>query len=517
VGREFKNMSVARKAGVIVGCTLAVFFLAHGTLSLIFRERDPLSDMDDAALARYLENQAAREIEANRSKTCPRPVLRGEPLPGPAAPDMVAVVEGTPEFEACLKTPDNDSFTRFYDRFLVTGDKPSEGLPERRLSYVSTAVFPEITGDMKTACIPWIARLRQATRHEDACSPYRFGVRDFHVVRQYENSRHGLGKVLAVAASEWEAGDKRETMGLMLDTLRFFQDLQRGGVAWIQARMSSFMGTLPTVSVMEWMLNQPSLVGQELLSNASHELDALIASQPRVSSVVLGDLRELSLMYEYGDLHKRQWPWPAEWGPVQGASKKPWLLLRPAHVNEDARADLRIKRAFEEIERAYRTTCRETDTPLQCREESAKYREQVGQPETGRARRILWLLVAPFLGESKETAVQKEIERRVLQGTEIDLGAFSRWGLSTFPLSALRLLVDYRLLAEQTGTCPDPDALRRAAGRGHLVDPCSGQEIVIRKVSATRLFIEPPHVPGCETDGHERPILIADCPFATSP
>ncbi|MDD5308157.1 MAG: hypothetical protein PHU25_12615 [Deltaproteobacteria bacterium] len=487
--------------------------------------------MDDAALAKYLEDQAARQVAENRSRACPRPVLRGDPLPGPAAPDMVAVVESTPEFQVCLNTPDNDSFTKFYDRFLVERDKPGGGLPERRLRYVSTAVFHEITSDMKTACIPWVARLRKATRHEDACSPYRFGVRDFHVVRQYKNSRHGLGKVLAVAASEWETGDRRETMGLMLDVLRFFQDMRRGGVTWIQAMISTDMGIFPTVSVMEWMLNQPSLVGQDLLASVSKELDLLSASQPSFSSSLRADLRHMASAWEFDEnilrdeastktfdgMDVRQWPWPPAWGPAPVSERRRLRPLRPVIAAGDARTDLGLTRVFDDVTDAYGAACRESDTALRCRERIAAYQKRLGPMENGFAKQALKAFFAPFRGKSTGSALQEWTAKYVSHTYAISMDGFSSsWGQSSFALFALRLLVDYRLLAERTGMCPDPDALTRAAGREHLTDPCSGQEIVIRKISATRLFIEPPRVPGCETDNQERPILVAECPFAKS-
>ena len=75
-----------------------------------------------------------------------------------------------------------------------------------------------------------------------------------------------------------EAGRFAEAATLLLDGLRFLQDLERGGTNFFVTMMTA-VGSLTVVSEIEAMLNAPSPLGDALLADLHRELSPLMATE----------------------------------------------------------------------------------------------------------------------------------------------------------------------------------------------------------------------------------------------
>ena len=75
-----------------------------------------------------LEQGLLKRIERNKGLSCTRPVLRGEAAAGKAGPDLIAVVEGAEDTQACLDGLEKHSELLFEAMDLPDG-QTLEGWP----------------------------------------------------------------------------------------------------------------------------------------------------------------------------------------------------------------------------------------------------------------------------------------------------------------------------------------------------------------------------------------------------
>lgn len=158
-----------------------------------------------------LEAKLMSEVQLNQTRQCLRPVLRGEVVPGRADDDVVAVIEGA-GFVACFEyAREQNKALKAWLEAGGKGDGQGEGIP----------------GELNSKCAGLPEAIQRAVKHEDACSPYLFGRRAMPSL--VASMRAAL--VLAVQARLAGAEKREEAVALVLDGIRFFQDLGRGAGA----------------------------------------------------------------------------------------------------------------------------------------------------------------------------------------------------------------------------------------------------------------------------------------------
>jgi len=223
-----------------------------------------------------LEERLSREIGELRVRSCPRPILRGTPLPGTAAQDMVLVTEGGAGLAECY---------RFLDEFGSVLFTAPEAEQERGTGLVNR--FSEVCRLLPDA----IAR---AVRHGDACSPYRPGVRALPDLRNMLRAFEAARQLAALAVLDGRPGEAADRF---LDLARFLQDLVRGGAPMVLAMLSTSMSREVLVSDMGQLLARPDL-GTGEVERIGREVGRLMASEPSLARIVAADTTWLA--YEAG-------------------------------------------------------------------------------------------------------------------------------------------------------------------------------------------------------------------------
>lgn len=235
--------------------------------------------------AQRLRAAIARLRAAQEAMRCPRPVLRGRPLPGSGEVALAAVAEGR-EHARCLDTVDAGREALEAALFLTFEGLPA-GWPRRNpwltLRPSDASAVPPAIEAVAAVCAPLVEDVREAVRYQDACSPYRPGR-----ARPAPARLESLALALAASARHrWAAEDDRAAAEILLDGLRLLDDLARGG-ARIEVQAAAVRARTPLAVTLEGLLDRPAPLGPSLPRQIEAELATLAATRPSPSASLRG-------------------------------------------------------------------------------------------------------------------------------------------------------------------------------------------------------------------------------------
>jgi len=435
-----------------------------------------------------MKQELSKITERNRGKKCPRPVLRGEPLPGTAAADIVAVVEGADDTRACHRALDETS-EMVYEGLDYPEDYKPEGFPARmnRTAKPYSPPSKELL-ELEKTCAPVLLRLQKAVKHEDACSPYLPGLHD---QPGYVSAIRASRLAASMARRLLAEGDPGQGFDLLLDVVRFGQDFGRGGTSLLETMIG--VACIRTVlPMLEHGLNRKQPLGPALLSRIEKELGQLLATQPHPAEYLRG---EMEAMATY---------------TLNPEKKNPGTILIGADERDDNALALI---ALRETSADVLGGCKPEDPPIRCEEHVRKVAERYRASHQGdleQAVAMLRVAVAP----DKVAAVRREIID-ILKA--VAAPAYDRYlrheGQTRFRLAALRLHAAYRQLAEKAKACPKAAAFEQEPLSGLLTDPFSTQPIRIEETGPGRFALWCPVPLGKPNKEKAEPAVFVDCPY----
>ena len=86
-------------------------------------------------------------------------------------------------------------------------------------------------------------------------------------------------------------------------------------------------------------------------------------------------------------------------------------------------------------------------------------------------------------------------------------------GHRLFYLATLRLMTRYRLMSEESGSCPDISAFDQEPLLGLRTDPYSGKQILVEKFGDNLLVLRSPAPMGKQAGEDQEPALVVECPY----
>jgi hypothetical protein len=499
------KLSTPRKVIAVIGILLGFTIAANSVWKAVQRLDEPSAE----ERAAYAKKEILTIIQNNRSKTCKRPVLRGTPLEGAAALDIISAVEISSETKACFDLFDGDT-DELRDLLYFKCDAPPQGYPIRSISTArplnTDADNSERLDSIRSACISILESIRQATQHEDACSPYRIGVRKFPSIVSFLRASVFLPVFIR---DELANGRTKEAFEMALDLLRFSQDLERGGVGWLVAIVASHT-MRPVFSIMEMALNRPEPIGEDLLLQIRDELTALINTTPSPLSHFSAELDVPIILPAMKDGNEVNWPAPRHWSQAEEDDESTMLDGLFSEIDDKfLKASLELKRMAGEA-------CPDDGTPYDCIENVRSLTENMESPTEKGIERAWRFWKASVWGEADE-ALHQETVKMV---NETSKGSLWQHILiheqHRFYLAAIRLLVDYRLMAETTAICPEMSIFKGKANFENRRDPYSGKliKILISANDDIRFVILPPIpiLPQKVKSKHDAAV-VANCPL----
>ena len=432
--------------------------------------RDSLDGLSSEEQTKFITKEFLDLAKKNQFRSCLRPVLRGEPLPGTATGDIIAVVEPAGEDDPCVAALTKERLKKLRDSYFESGAFSQDGFPSRRLYVVrplrDSTVNREPIEDLLKVCAPSIERIGNAVSHKDACSPYLPGVRKFDFGIKY------LRLNALVAASAIETTRKGETQNAvvkLLDLIRFGQDYHRGGTSVFQPAIAT-AGAYRVVSVLEWILNRRELLGAPLLTLIDQELATLIATSPHPSKYLEGDSIDVAIYAALPRLFGPQWSPPGE---VVEKSEDPIPFFPVlAHFTLMCVHKFRLGCAL---------SCRPEDTAAEC-----FFNMKVTSDEAADSDRTQRKSPLRWLEWIRDPVKVRPNEGNPLLLASENIGWFRNYvkknGQTDFYLGALRLLARYRGVAEETSSCPGIEIFDSPEFAQARVDPYSGKPLQINEV-----------------------------------
>jgi hypothetical protein len=421
----------------------------------------PRGDLD------VLESRLEATLVENRVRRCERPVLRGAPVPGPAAHDLALVATGGAALSACYD---------FLEEFAAVLFAPPDGR-ERQTGLVNR--FVEV-------CRPLPPALTRAVSHEDACSPFLPGRRG---LPELGRLLRGIAAARQLAALTVLSGDAAAGARRFLDLIRYCQDLVRGGVPLVLVMQTSSLLEEIVVNDLHQLLGRPEVRAADLDAIAAG-LDGLLASEPAFPQSVAADTTWLAV--EAGLPMLR----PPGWEPAGGFSHGrritakdrapdlfPWI---PA-----AREGAVLFSAFMELDRRRRAACPPGATLPACFE-GLRTLSSAQAASAGRPGWLRWLLVigAPDV----RAALRRELEARVLAMVDAPFeGYVVRFAGRAFHLAVARLLVEIHREIRRDGRCPGDGDLETERWRRVRADPVFGGLLAVARTGPVSYVITSRH------------------------
>lgn len=480
--------------GLLITIMIAVIaFSLNEKLEHPERIKDPYRELGQDERLDRIEQDFLRAAEDNRNRKCPRPILRGEPVAGPAADDMRAVIEGEGD---CF-----DAIERMSQHLVEANFSPSESrfdsFPPREMKTIRPPSDPEaeIEGLEETMalCEPIIDQLRTSTHHEDACSPYLPGVRVSP--EYYLNLIRLTNLMIARARIDLEAGRWEEAVLPMLDIIRFGQDMHRGGTEILPAMVATATARMAT-TMLESILSDPREIPPKVLDRMESELANLIETEPHPWSFLQGINLFIAI---YGLMPAYKGP---DWIPPGGKSDD-FPEAKEASLEE--KIDLDLSRRLSLI---YDMACPKSKTPYSCTRSLKKF---VRKMETQH--------LLDKLAEDTEKEIGRELpgrgerlSRDLIRSTILSNRPFvPAHGRTRFRLGALLLATRYRSLSQNEGRPLEREAFLEPPLDALREDPFSGRPMKIEEISKGRFVLSPPVRIYVDDNKHSQPSIYLSC------
>lgn len=263
-------------------------------------ERAPKQLFSDAEVTARKAQVLARLAE-NRTRRCERPVLRGTPTPGPAAPDAQFVVEPNGDAVACREAIDALAQT---DSIAAQVATPSEE---------ASTVASRCGGTYESA-------IQRAIAHTDACSPFQIGVRAAtRLLPPLE-----VAQVVGLAATQRATTDPASAMWLLIETMRWSADMARGDVAITQHALHRV--ALEKLAVRALAIVDTHALSAEERRELSAAIGTLLATEPPFLDAMQGERDYVDLVEGLAPLEGRDYVPPGGWGWMHEPDEPP----RPA-------------------------------------------------------------------------------------------------------------------------------------------------------------------------------------------
>ncbi len=508
---------------LLVGCKQEASTATAPDENELLEEIIPDSDIE------RMEFEVLVAARQNATRTCPRPVLRGKALPGTADELLDALVrqEALPRKCAALLADEErfgfdlhpysdvimgtlfaipESFDSDKAHFRVT-------FPPRPLFEVAET---KKTERLRKACQPAWKKLQQAVRHQEACSPYRVGLRN-QLPPMIGTIR--LGKLALLEASvRAKAGNYRSAFWLLVDLIRFGQDLSRGRTNLIVPMIGLHALGIPALMILQNLLNTPARIAPATLEQLQRQLTLLQEHMPHGISLVQGDHLSIMLM-DLMPMAK-----PEGWTPMGGGyADSAGVVISPEERHLARLAVLFGYHRFKKLQ----TLCRDSRWPADCTRELRTYEKRVragsisgeGAPKSFTDQKLGSKIASILIDYGKDG--DKEMTRdRLSRFMESELTPVNSQDLRVagrvlFALAVLRLHVEFRLVFSRTGGCPSLKDFERPPLSRLRLDPYAGKPMKIESVGKNRFEIKPALPlwrPVSDESWPTRPRWILQCP-----
>jgi len=411
-----------------------------------------------------LEARLEETIAENRALRCPRPVLRGAPIPGGGGHDLTLLVEGGAGLAECY------AFLGDFGEVLFG---PPDG-SERQTGLVNR--FTELCHGLPGA-------LGRAIGHEDACSPYvpgRRGLPDLQVLMLAIAGARQLA-ALTVLAGDPGVGARR-----FLDLIRLTQDLVRGGVPMVLAMRTSAVLREVTMNDLVQLVARPE-VSPEDLAAMSEALGQLIASEPSFPRVIAADTTWLALEAGLPLLKPAGWEPPGGYSfgrQVTAAERSPKLVPWVPASRERAV----IFSAFMALDRQRREACPLGASLPDCHAGLVALR-QARDVSARTPSWIRWLRV--LTSSSPRRGLRSLAEARVRGMVEVPFeGYVLEYASRSFQLAVVRFLVEVHRELRRTGRCPATEDLASKRWSTVMADPIFGGTLGTRRTGPGSFIVE---------------------------
>ena len=474
--------------------TLLVFFVAS-VLAAGCPDNDEegdrtevaLPNLDNSAENARIEKSLIAEVDSQMSLVCKRPVLLGQPLPGPAGGDMLAALGGAPELEACLAVSRGKMKGLSAALWFPEGARPP-GVPARLLRTVRPLGDPAADGDsvreVATACEPLAGLVQRAVRHEDACSPYMPGLRGQPAIEPIMDVRRAL---VVLIRHRLEAGDVHAGVDLLLNGVRIGQDLKRGNSSALLAMLAnSFMDR--QLQLLELVLNRPGKLGDRLLASIERRLGMLIESEPHPGDFMAGDYLAFCLYEILPALRGEGYTPPGGFGPMGPPEAREFKEPRERKYFRVA-----MLSSWERLRSGWAERCTPQMSGGECQRAliawTGPLKQRQVRDHAEREKRLAVALVAGM-----ESGMIEELITQTLQiAAPPSVDYLKKNGRIAFALAGLRLHAAFRRLAEQHKRCPVLEDFDREPLKSLRIDPYSGEPIRIEPGSGgVKWVLRPP-------------------------
>lgn len=266
-----------KKSNLRIAVGAALASIALGGVTWLVSYLRPVADPEEIDAIEARLRDVVRRAEREH---CPRPVLRGQPRPGSGGAALRDILDPRGEHAACWQWLEVEA-ERLPSAF---GPAAADGTPESDADLLQEIVAPapalgasptRLEQALVERCGPTVAAIRQTLSHEDVCAPFGLAQRDADAAPLLRIAR----AFVAVARAEARQGRAEAALEVLLDALRYAQDLHRGpsGVLFGQVASAIVRATLGSLEVivasdLPWT--------DAMLRDGQREIEALVRAWP---------------------------------------------------------------------------------------------------------------------------------------------------------------------------------------------------------------------------------------------
>lgn len=449
---------------------------------------------------RSFQTRVEAAVMANQKQRCPRPVLRGEPSDGKAAPHMVPLVEPTAAMRRCLEVvrrrqpalsaalfyPSKQRPTGYPDRYV---SRPFDGVERGEVAVVAVA----------RACGAALGHLRISVSRRDGCSPYRPGVRCSS--RWIALLRASKG-VAAQARLALINGRKRKGLVLLLDLLRLSQDLARGGTSWMVTNVAHSVAVI-AMPLLERALSENVGLTPTILADVKRQLSVLLNSEPHPAGALRGEYLSVILETVLPQFAAKSWKPPGVGCVVKMPAPK---ASRRDRRSVEAWKDVWALHAlvYEQIARDMGLVCPASSTPQFCARALSRLASRYKK---------LGVRAFPRLQSRLSSATARRRDPGFAALMALPGANALRVAIQSgrrVALAGLLLSAAYRELVIQRGACLGLAVFDEEPLKSLRRDPYSAKQLAVVQVAQGRFLVQSPAL-NAATGLTKAPAVVISC------